>query len=298
MKSIKSKRILILGELGQVGWELTRTLATLGNVHAIDKDQVDFTNLSQLSQTVREMHPDIIVNAAAYTAVDKAETEAGLAFSINAGAPAVLAEDAKRLGAMLVHYSTDYVFDGKKETAYIETDKPGPLNVYGESKLAGDQAIQAIGGSYLILRTSWVYGTRGKNFLLTMLKLAAEKPQLRIVCDQIGAPTWSRVIAQATAQILWECIAHPDDRWGLYNLTCGGKTSWCGFAEKIFSVALQAQQRPVPQVVGIPSADYPTPAKRPMNSALCTLALQNTFGITLPEWDVAVEQCLGDLLRG
>lgn len=295
MKSIPPKRILILGQQGQVGWELQRTLTTLGNVIAVDRKQVDLTNRTTLSEIIREIRPNIIVNAAAYTAVDKAESERALAFAINAEAPALLAEEAKRLGAILVHYSTDYVFDGTKETPYLETDSPGPLNAYGASKLAGDQALAAIGGSYYILRTSWVYGARGKNFLLTMLKLAAERPQLRIVCDQVGAPTWSRLIAQATTHILWETLARPDDRWGLYNLTSAGQTSWCGFAEKIFALALKARGLPVPEVVGIPALEYPTPAKRPMHSALSTQKVEAAFGLALPQWDTALEQCLRDL---
>lgn len=290
------KKILVLGRIGQVGWELRRTLATLGEVTAIDREELDLTNADAIQRTVREIHPNIIVNAAAYTAVDKAENDLETAMALNGRAPGILAEEAKRLKAILVHYSTDYVYNGMSKNPYVETDSTQPLNAYGKTKLAGDNAIEAIGGSYLILRTSWVYGTRGQNFLLTMLRLAKEREQLKIVADQIGAPTWSRMIAQATAQILAQCVIAPDhNKWGTYHLTSGGQTSWCHFAEAIFR---EAQRQPAfrsPQVIAIPSSEYPLPAKRPQNSVLSNEKVLKTFGVKMPAWDAALALCMGEL---
>lgn len=289
------KKILLTGKDGQVGWELQRTLATLGKVIALDQKDVDFTDHDSLVNTVRDIRPDIIVNPAAYTAVDKAESEFQVAMSINGTAPGILAEEAKRLGATLVHYSTDYIFNGQSSTPYLEYDNPDPINQYGFTKLAGEKAIQDSGCSYLIIRTSWVYGARGKNFLLTMLKLGKEKDMLRIVNDQIGAPTWSRLIAQATAHIL----AHGEESCGVYNLTTAGKTSWCDFAKEIFR--LYNSHYPTfsaPNITGISSHEYPTPAKRPFNSVLSNEKIHRTFGLTMPNWDVALELCLNELIEG
>jgi dTDP-4-dehydrorhamnose reductase len=290
------KKILVYGRIGQVGWELRRTLATLGQVIALDREDVDMTNSDALIKSVREHSPDIIVNAAAYTAVDKAETDYDLAMALNGKAPGVLAEEAKRLKAILVHYSTDYVYDGQSKLAYSETHVTRPLNAYGKTKLAGDEAIQAVGGSHLIFRTSWVYGARGHNFMLTMLRLAKEKEQLKIVADQIGAPTWSRMIAQSTSQVLSQCVTQPDEsKWGIYHLSSGGETSWCGFAEKIFK---NAECRPgfrSPKVLPIPSSEYPLPAQRPQNSLLCNNKFWKAFGLKMPDWDVALELCMAEM---
>src|SRR5580658_9073961 len=232
---MKSPKILIFGRAGQVGWELRDKLACLGQVASAGHNEVDFSSPDSIRNAVRAAEPSIIVNAAAYTAVDKAETAPEAAFAINATAPGVIAEEAKRLDSLLVHYSTDYVYDGSKQGAWVETDTPNPLNVYGKSKLAGDEAIQAVGGDYLILRTSWVYGARGSNFLLTMLRLAKERPELRIVDDQTGGPTTSVGIAQATAEILGQVLSSARGelagRSGVYHMTNAGTTTWFGFAK-------------------------------------------------------------------
>lgn len=285
------KKILITGKYGQVGWELQRTMALQGNVTAIDMDTLDFSDSDAIVKVIRNLRPDILINAAAYTAVDKAENEPEIAMAVNGIAPAIMAEEIKRLKGVFVHYSTDYVFNGESSHPFCEEHLPAPLNIYGKSKLAGDQAIQAIGGSYIILRTSWVYGTRGKNFLLTMLKLAKERSQLKIVNDQIGAPTWSRFIAQATANIL----NHPQDNWGLYNLTASGQTSWQHFAEAIFKIASRFPDFKHPEVLGISSYEYPTPAQRPRYSMLSNEKLLKTFSLKMPAWDEALELCMQEL---
>lgn len=285
-------KILLTGVKGQVGWELRRALAPLGRVVAVDRAQLDLADPDAIRAQVRALSPQLIVNPAAYTAVDRAESEPEQARAINAIAPAILAEEARNCGAILVHYSTDYVFDGAKPGPYIEDDPPAPLNVYGATKWEGEQAIRASGARHLILRTSWVYGTRGQNFLLTMQRLMRERAALRIVDDQVGAPTWSRLIAEATALILAQCFspARGADRpepWGTYHLTSGGETSWYGFAQAIaelggFSTRLEP----------IPSSDYPTPARRPANSRLDNGKLWRSFGIRLPHWREALELCL------
>ena len=285
-------RILLTGVNGQVGWELRRTLAPLGQVVAMDSKALDLADADAIRAKVREVAPRIIVNPAAYTAVDKAESEPGRARLVNAVAPAVLAEAADQCGAMLVHYSTDYVFDGRKETPYLEDDVTHPLNVYGATKLDGEAAIRASGVRHLILRTSWVYGARGGNFLLTMQRLMQERPELRIVDDQIGAPTWSRMIAEATALILAQCLspARGADRpepWGTYHLTCGGETSWYGFAAAIAELGGYPTR-----LTPIPSSDYPTPARRPANSRLDNGKLARVFGLRLPHWREALKRCL------
>ena len=272
-------RILLTGAGGQVGWELKSTLAALGEVQAFDRAQLDLADTPRLIAAVRAMQPDAIVNAAAYTAVDKAETEREAAFAVNAMAPRVLAQEARRAGALLVHYSTDYVFDGGKATPYLEHDPTGPVSVYGESKLAGEQAIAASGCRHLILRTSWVYGPRGRNFLLTMLRLARERPELRVVDDQVGAPTSSLEIARATATLLAKGAL------GLYHMTAAGETSWCGFARAILARAGLATP-----VVAIRTADYPTPAKRPRNSRLDCSRLRADHGVALAPWEDALAE--------
>ncbi len=287
-------RILLTGANGQVGWELCRTLACLGEVIALDAADMDLGDAGAIRRVVRERAPDIIVNSAAYTAVDKAESEPGLAHAINAVAPGVLAGEAQRLGAMLVHYSTDYVFDGSGDRPWQEEDKPGPLNVYGASKLAGEEAVRSACERHLIFRTSWVYGGRGANFLLTMRRLMRQRPELKIVADQIGAPTWSRMLAEATAQIIAQQTrtAGGDGHqtpWGLYHMSNSGETSWHGFAEAI--QALDPPDQPA-SLLPIPSSEYPTPAVRPLNSRLDNERLAAVFGLRLPNWRHALALCL------
>jgi dTDP-4-dehydrorhamnose reductase len=283
------KRILVTGRNGQVGWELERALAPLGDILACDRTRIDLAIADDIRTAVREAKPDIIVNAAAYTAVDKAEVEPELAMTINGTAPGILAEEARRHGALLVHYSTDYVFDGSKPTAYTEDDLPSPINSYGRSKLAGEHAIRASGCRHLILRTSWVYGLRGRNFLRTMMRLAAERDELRIVDDQIGAPTWSRMIAQATALAL--AAAEPLE--GLFHLASAGETSWFGFTEAI--LAGTKDRHRTPRLIPIPTSEYPLPATRPANSRLDCSRLMREAAISLPHWRVALDLCLQDI---
>ena len=295
------KTILLVGKNGQVGWELQRTLATLGEVVAVDRQGMDLANPDSIRSAIRAVRPDLIVNAAAYTAVDKAESEPDLAMAINGIAPGIMAEEAKRLGAAMIHYSTDYVFDGTKASPYTEEDAPNPLNVYGKTKLAGEQAVQAAGIPHLIFRTSWVYGLRGKNFLLTILRLAQERDELKIVDDQVGAPTWSRLIAEATAQILAQTrpVAHHPlsiaEVSGLYHLTSAGRTSWHGFARAILDHSGLAAIKPLARLMAIPGADYPLPAPRPGNSGLNNKKMQQVFGLALPEWDAALALCCQEM---
>ena len=299
---MQNNRILVFGCIGQVGWELRHKLACLGPVTAIDYPQIDLSKPDSIRATVRAAQPAVIVNAAAYTAVDKAESEPELAMAINGTAPGVIAEEAKRLGSLLVHYSTDYVFDGAKQCPYVETDAPNPINVYGKTKLAGDQAIQAVGGDFLVLRTSWVYGARGSNFLLTMLRLAKEKPELRIVDDQIGAPTSSECIAQATADILAQLLAAAGGGLGgcsgIYNLTSAGETSWFGFAKALLTQSAATHGFTVPSLIPIRTSDYPRPARRPANSRLSCQRLAKTFGIAMPPWEDALSLVLETLVEG
>jgi dTDP-4-dehydrorhamnose reductase len=299
---MRNSKILIFGRIGQVGWELRHKLACLGQISTVEYPEVDFTNPDSIRSAVRAVEPAVIVNAVAYTAVDKAESELQRAMAINAAGPSVLAEETKRLGGLLVHYSTDYVFDGSKLTPWGETDAPNPLNAYGRTKLAGDQAIQASGCDHLIFRTSWVYGARGNNFLLTMLRLGKERAELRIVDDQIGSPTSSECIAQATsdvlAQVLAPCGAGIQGRSGIYNLTSSGETSWFGFTKAILTEAAARFGSPLPHLIPIPTADYPTPAKRPANSRLCCQRVEKTFGVSLPHWEYALSLVLDTLAEG
>lgn len=281
------KRILLTGRNGQVGWELQRTLAPLGEVIALDREKLDLADADAIRAAIRTLRPDIIVNAAAYTAVDQAESETGLALRINAEAPGVMAEEARAAGAQMVHYSTDYVFDGTKDGAYGEDDTPAPINAYGRSKLAGEQAIQATGCRYLIFRTSWVYGLRGKNFLRTILRLAEEREELRIIEDQFGAPTWSRLIAEATAVALGR--QQPVE--GLYHLASGGSTSWHGFTKAILARSRNLRTRE-PVLTAIPTHEYPLPAARPHNSRLRCDRLAQQASIQLPDWQDALGLCL------
>ena len=286
-------RILVTGRDGQVGGELAKALTGLGDILVLGRAQLDLSDPDSVRDVVRAERPALIINAAAYTAVDLAESEPALAYAINAQAPGILAEEAKSLGAALIHYSTDYVYDGGKQGPWSETDPTGPLSVYGQSKLAGEQAIAAVGVPHLIFRTSWVYGLTGKNFLLTMLRLAQSRPELSIVSDQIGAPTWSRTIAEATALAIKKAdhAARLSDLSGIYHLCAGGQTSWYGFAEKIFSHPVVAKK---PRLTPIPAKDYPTPAQRPKNSVMSTAKFQQNFG-SLPSWDEALEICLSSM---
>ena len=293
------KKLLLAGKNGQVGWELQRTLATLGDVVAVDRQGMDLANPDSIRNAIRTIRPDLIVNAAAYTAVDKAESEPDLAMAINGIAPGIMAEEAKRLGAAMIHYSTDYVFDGAKSSPYTEEDAPNPLSVYGKTKLAGEQAIQAAGISHLIFRTSWVYGLRGRNFLLTILRLAKERDELKIVDDQIGAPTWSRMVAEATSQVLAQILMpiahHPlliAEVSGLYHMTAAGRTSWYGFTKAILDSMPMQGAYPSPNLIPIPTVEYPLPAPRPLYSVLSNDRLINTFGIELPSWETALALCL------
>jgi dTDP-4-dehydrorhamnose reductase len=283
-------KILLTGGRGQVGYELERCLQGLGEVVAPGRDQLDLADLAQVRDVVRALRPGLIVNAAAYTAVDRAESEPALAHVVNAEAPGVLAAEARRLGVAMVHFSTDYVFDGSKDGPYVESDAPAPLNVYGRTKLLGEQAIAATGAAHLILRTSWVYGMRGHNFLLTMLRLARERGELRVVSDQQGAPTWSRTVAQATADILVQARRGGGDWWeqhgGLYHLSCQGQTTWHGFAEAI----MEASANSTP-VIPVSTTEYPTPARRPRNSVLDSSRLVDRF-CRLPEWRETLALCL------
>jgi dTDP-4-dehydrorhamnose reductase len=291
------RRILLTGASGQVGWELRRTLSGLGEVLALDSKAMNLADAAAVRQTVREIVPAIIVNPAAYTAVDKAESEVELAHAVNATAPGVLAEEAGRLGALLVHYSTDYVFNGSGTTPWREDDACGPLNVYGATKLAGERAIQSSGCRHLIFRTSWVYGARGSNFLQTMRRLMRERPELRIVDDQIGAPTWCRDLAEATAQVLSQ-IASPTSGfeenapWGVYHMTNSGETSWHGFAQAIQALEEFDETCAPAHLLPIPGSDYPTPARRPLNSCLDNDKLEQTFGLRLQDWRAALALCL------
>lgn len=292
-------RILIVGSAGQVGVELQRSFADYGEITARDRDAFDLADPEQVRALVREVEPNIILNAAAYTAVDRAESDSAVAMAVNAQAPRTLAEEALRTDALLVHYSTDYVFDGSKAGPWVETDKPNPLNIYGASKLAGEEAIQQVGGKYLIFRTSWVYGPHGHNFLLTMLRLGAERDQLSIVDDQHGAPTTSIELADATRTIVGGVLSGKfgsATSWaGLYHMTCAGSVSWCGFASEIFAQAGSMLHGKTPMVRPISTADYPTPAKRPRNSVLSNEKLGARFGARLSSWEDGLRNAIARL---
>lgn len=291
--------ILVTGASGQVGFELVRSLQGLGTIVAPPRDTLDLADARSIENALDEIRPSLIVNPAAYTAVDQAESDVDNAMRVNAAAPGELAAAARRTGVPLIHYSTDYVFDGSKPGAYEESDAVGPLNVYGESKLAGERAIEAAGCAHLILRTSWVYGARGRNFLKTMLRLGVERPELRIVDDQRGAPTWSRTIATLTAHIVAQAVVVPREeqaqwwsaRAGTYHLSASGDASWAEFARAIFELASPEK---APKVVPIASSEYPTPARRPANSRLSNAKLVETFGIRPPHWREALSLCLQD----
>jgi dTDP-4-dehydrorhamnose reductase len=311
-------RILLTGRNGQVGAELLRLLPSLGDVFAPHRSQMDLAKPADIRRAVRENQPDLIFNAAAYTSVDRAEQDAAAAQAVNAEAPALLAEEAKKSGSVLVHYSTDYVFDGRKDSPYEESDPPNPINVYGKSKLAGERAIRASGVPHLILRTSWIYGRTGRNFLLTILRLATEREELRIVCDQFGAPTWSREIAAATVRVLQQVagkgIGDPaslSSLSGIYHMTAGGATPWSDFGRSILEESHSISTKPAwflavtsglpllaQRVIPIPSADYPTPALRPASSVLSNAKLERTFHIQLPDWRAQLHSVFHEELPG
>ncbi len=297
------RRILLIGGNGQVGWELRRCLAPLGALAVADRQaaaalRLDLADPDTVRQAVRAAAPQVIVNAAAYTAVDRAEQEPALAMAVNGVAPGVLAEEARRLGAVLVHYSTDDVSRGGRPEPCREQDPTGPINEYGRTKLAGEQAVAAVGGACLVFRTSWVYAARGHNFLCTMRRLFAQRDAVRVVDDQIGSPTWAHSIAAATAQVLTQVLAPGSDsapdlgeRAGLYHMSCAGQTSWCGFAREILALGGPARE-PSVRVLPIPSTQYPTPARRPAYSMLANARLTEAFGVSLPHWEQALALCL------
>jgi dTDP-4-dehydrorhamnose reductase len=296
-------KILLLGKNGQVGWELQRSLAPLGELVALDHDSKelcgDFTDLEGLAKTVRTVKPDVIVNAAAHTAVDKAESEAELVRTINALAPGVLAQEARQANAWLVHYSTDYVFDGSGDKPWLESDATAPLNVYGATKLEGEQLIRQSGCKHLIFRTSWVYGARGGNFAKTMLRLARERDSLSVIDDQIGAPTGADLLADVTAHAIRTARQRPEVA-GLYHLTAAGETTWHGYASFVIDyarcngVALKVAPG---AIKAVPTSAFPTPAKRPHNSRMDTTKLQHTFDLHLPDWQAGVERMLSEVLE-
>ena len=302
MANIKIPTILITGKNGQVGWELERSLQPLGKVVALDRSGMDLANPDSIRTAIRQIKPDLIVNAAAYTAVDKAESESALAMAINGVAPGIMAEEAKTLNAAIIHYSTDYVFDGTKATPYTEDDTPNPINVYGKTKLVGERAIQAAGAAHLIFRTSWVYGLRGKNFLLTIRRLAKGHDEIRVVDNQFGAPTWSRMIAETTREVL--AISYRKSRFdhswlsnkSLYHLTASGRTSWYGFALAFLDSPQGRVETKRPLIAAISTDEYPLPAARPQNSCLSTQRLVQTFGTVCPDWRQSLSLCLAEFV--
>ena len=295
-------KILLLGKNGQLGWELQRSLAPLGEVIALDRHSTewcgDLANLQGLAETVRGVRPDVIVNAAAHTAVDKAESEPDLAHTLNALAPGVLAHEAHELGALLVHYSTDYVFDGSGSAPWQESDSPAPLSVYGRSKLAGEQQIQAVCPRHLIFRTSWVYAARGGNFAKTMLRLAQERETLSVIDDQFGAPTGADLLADVSAHAIRQVLQRPRDA-GLYHLAASGETTWHKYAKHVVAQSIRAQ--PAIKIIAsdiksVASSAFQTAATRPLNSRLNTARLQQTFGLSLPPWQHGVDRMLAEIL--
>ena len=306
-------RILLIGKNGQVGRELARSLPSLGSITVLNRHELDLLSPNDIRRVIRSAAPDLIVNAAAYTAVDNAETDEAAAFAVNAQAPGVMAQEAKSLGALLVHYSTDYVFDGAKNSPYCEGDPPNPQNAYGRTKLAGELAIAESGASHLIFRTEWVYAREGKNFLLTILRLATEREELRIVQDQIGSPTWSRAIAEATTQVLARAFSPASaarslsEVSGIYHLTAAGQASWYEFASRVLEEAAQptlhgdwlaSAMRGKPlltrRVIPTTSADYPTAARRPPYSVLSNARLMRVFGVELSDWKAQLHAMFGD----
>lgn len=296
------KKILLTGKNGQVGWELLHSLASFGSVIALDSKEMNLADPNAVRRTIRKVRPDIIINPAAYTAVDKAEGDTELAMAVNGIAPGILAEEAFHLDAILVHYSTDYVFDGNKLAPYTEDDVPNPQSVYGRTKLAGEQAVRASGCKHLILRTSWVYGVHGGNFVKTILRLAKERAELRIVGDQFGAPTWARDLAQSTASVLtfWQKNAWDNNLSGLYHLSAAGRTNWYQYAEEIVRLAREYDATLATKQLAIQSIttqEYPVPAKRPSNSVLENGKIRDAFGIELPAWQDSLAECVREIYQ-
>ncbi len=290
-------RLLVTGANGQVGWELTRSLMPLGKVIALDRTGCDLARPDTIPDVIRSVRPDVVVNAAAYTAVDQAEVDEELATRVNGAAAGVLAEEARRSGALIVHYSTDYVFDGTKSAPYAEDDPTAPLSAYGRSKLAGELAVRAAGGDHVILRTSWVFAARGHNFLNTILRLARQRAELRVVADQVGAPTWARDIAEATARLIERAQRErglAQFASGTLHMAAAGETSWHGFAQAILDRACDLLPAR-PALTAIATEDFPTAARRPRNSRLCCEQLRGRFGIALPGWTAALDLCVAEL---
>ena len=285
--------VLILGAQGQLGIELQKAFKSAGEVVALGRESCDLANPETIRRAIAEVNPAIVLNAAAYTAVDRAESEPDLAMRVNGEAPGVLAEEARKIETLLVHYSTDYVFDGLKQGPWVEEDPVNPLNEYGRTKLAGERNIAEVGGRYLIFRTSWVYSPHGNNFLKTMLRLGRERDQLRVVNDQIGAPTTAAALARATRKVIDSGFTDGDS--GVYHMTCASQASWCGFAQEIFRRAQAPEGKSWPVVTGIPDTEYPTPAKRPKNSVLSNAKLQTRFGVALPKWEDALGETLTEM---
>ena len=292
--------IVVVGRNGQIAWELQGCLRSLGEVKAVGRPECDLARPESLRRIVRESMPDVVIHAAAYTAVDQAETNEEAATVLNAEGPRVLAEEAKRINALFITYSTDYVFDGLKASPYTESDAANPLNAYGRSKLAGDRAVEAVGGDYLILRTSWVYGSRGKNFLRTIMNLALDRKELRVVDDQVGAPTWSRDVAAATAKVIERLAASSKereplgDRKGIYNVTSQGSVSWFGFAQAIVDSMCRSgvKREELARLVPVSTGEYPTAAVRPRNSVLSNEKIRRNFGIVLPDWNTSLARVM------
>ena len=293
MLSTDPIKIFLTGAYGQVGWELNRALLPYGALHACDQDTLDLLDESAIRQRIRDFKPDVIINAAAYTAVDRAEGDRDLCRALNAGAPEILAQEAERAGAWMVHYSTDYVFNGKNDRPWTEDDAPDPVNFYGQSKLEGDMAVAENAPKHLIFRTSWVYASRGSNFPLTMLRLFAEKKELRIVNDQMGAPTWARYIAQTTIMALCRALGASDASLaGVYNLVASGVVSWYDFAREIRQYAGGFEDV---ELSPVPTAEYPTPAARPKWSVLSTEKIRRAFGVHTPPWQDAMRLCIDEV---
>ncbi len=288
-------KIFLTGRDGQIGWELCRSLAVLGDVHAFGRRDLDLAAPEAIRTAVRSIKPDVLVNAAGYTRVDDAESDFYAAMQVNGVAPGVLAEEARKCGALLLHFSTDYVFDGLASRPYNENDAPNPINAYGRTKVAGEAAIAAACDRWIVLRTSWIYGTRGKNFLLSMLRLAREKKELRVVNDQIGAPTWCRNVADAAAFVVRASTV--DLESGIFHIASRGSGSWYDFANAIFETAARRLDFDVPRLCAIDSSSYPLPARRPRNSMLDTRKLSSRLGLQMPEWKVALRMCVEDLAR-